>query len=74
MAVSTVRGLCADGRLAGAYRREHREWRVPRTALRAYQDAEAERHYARPGPALGRRPRDLGSWRRIAAEADNADS
>lgn len=34
-AVSTVRTWCADGRLPGAKRLRGREWRVPRSALRA---------------------------------------
>ncbi|CAN5212861.1 hypothetical protein BH18GEM1_BH18GEM1_22450 [soil metagenome] len=45
LSASTVRGYCAAGTLA-AYRRAGREWRVPRPAVRAYLDAERERHVA----------------------------
>ena len=37
-ATSTVRTWCNSKRLAGAYRLNGRDWRVPRAALRAFLD------------------------------------
>src|SRR5688500_2017822 len=39
---STLRALCERGALAGAYRQNGREWRVPPAAIRAYQAAQRE--------------------------------
>ena len=37
-AVSTVRSWCNSKRIAGAYRLNGRDWRIPRTALRRFLD------------------------------------
>lgn len=68
VSVSTVRGLCQRGDLAG-YRRAGREWRVSRDALAAYQRAEAERHRRQRAGSAGapRRPVSLAAWRREGA-------
>jgi excisionase family DNA binding protein len=36
----TIRAYCAAGLLPGAYRMRGRQWRIPRTALEAFQAAE----------------------------------
>lgn len=41
---STVRGWCAANKIEGAYRLNGREWRIPRTSLRTYQEAQARTH------------------------------
>ena len=43
-AASTVRTWCAEGRLPGARRLRGREWRIPRSALRALLEDDE------PGP------------------------
>ena len=54
-APSTIRTWCAQGRLPGAYRCRGREWRVPRSALRALR---------RNHELVDRdTPVDLGAWR-----------
>lgn len=64
---STVRRLCRDGAIDGAYRLG-RAWRVPRAALRAYLDGQREAHREVQARAEAERPRlrsaDLGAWRR----------
>jgi hypothetical protein len=42
----TVRGWCNTGLIEGAYRLRHRQWRIPRGALRAFQAAELKAHQA----------------------------
>ncbi len=39
-AVSTVRTWCNSARIAGAYRLNGRDWRVPQAALRKFLDAQ----------------------------------
>ena len=60
---STVRDYCRRRLLPGAYRQRGREWRVPRSAVLAFQRAEAEPK--RPARVSARRAEepDLGSWR-----------
>ena len=57
-----VRAWCRAGHLAGAYRLNGREWRIPPAGLRAYLDAERngrrKMHTRRRGGAV-----DLASWR-----------
>jgi excisionase family DNA binding protein len=55
---STVRGWCAAGELR-AYRFRGREWRIPATALREFQDREAD-----PGDLDGDDD-DLSGWREL---------
>jgi excisionase family DNA binding protein len=59
-APSTCRTWCAAGRFPGAYRLQGREWRIPRSALRALRDAPEEPPRRQDGTV------DLGSWRRAA--------
>jgi excisionase family DNA binding protein len=63
---STIRSWCAAGQIE-AYKLNNREWRIPREALRAYQDAQSPNKVDngkgfRPG-----REYDLGSWRKLKA-------
>jgi len=59
-----VRGWCRMGRLPGAYRlRGTREWRIPRAAVRAFQEAEAAAYHQRPPRPGDGGPVDLGAWR-----------
>lgn len=63
---STIRTWCGNGLLPGAYRmRGSREWRVPRDAIQAMQQAESERHRTPRQPARRTTagPADLGAWR-----------
>lgn len=72
---STVREYARDGLLPGSYRQRGREWRIPHTAIAAFQAAES----ARPKPggmAEGKMPSgrtlpasavDLGAWRKERA-------
>ncbi len=59
---STVRDYCRAGLLPGAYRQRSKEWRIPRSAIRAFQRKEAE-----PKQQTRRRVSgdvvDLGAWR-----------
>lgn len=57
---STIRWWCASGLLAGAYRLNGREWRIPRDALRAL--ATASRIPRASAPARGGSLK-LGAWR-----------
>ncbi len=59
----TVRGWITSGRLR-AYKLNGREYRIPRDALRAFQDSERHRSEPRRTPA---EPVDLGAWRGVAA-------
>ncbi len=63
-APGTVATWCRDGRLPGAYRLHGREWRVPRSALRALRDAPG-----RPAADAPAEPADLGAWRRVRVRA-----
>lgn len=64
-AVSTVRGWLISGALAG-YKLNGRDWRIPRSALRAYLDRQSETS----GPeSADAGPVDLGSWRKIRGGA-----
>lgn len=67
---STVREYARAGRLPGSYRQRGREWRVPRSAIEAFRQAEATTMYAEPEPSEPEST-DLGSWRR-AYDADAA--
>ncbi len=59
---STIRNWCGSGLIMGAYRLNRREWRIPREAIRAFQD----RHLAQTAAPIPRRkPVDIGAWRRI---------
>jgi hypothetical protein len=46
----TVRAYCATGVLKGAYRFRHRQWRIPRAALEAFQAAERKAHERNGAP------------------------
>ena len=58
-----VRGWCRTGRLEGAYRLRGREWRVPRSALRAFLQAQATKE-REPRPNRQTQGVDLAAWRR----------
>ncbi len=61
-AVSTIRTWCNSKKLAGAYRLNRRDWRVPRASLRAFLDAqgrEVDRDQVHGGDA------DWGDWRTL---------
>lgn len=60
----TVRAWCARGEIPGAYLLNHREWRIPRAALRAYLDRQGNQRTTGNADAAG--SVDLGSWRRYA--------
>lgn len=62
-APSTVRTWCAEGRLPGAKRLRGREWRIPRSALRALLEDETPE---RPSSAerLDVPKGGLAAWRR----------
>ena len=63
--VSTVRGWCASGAVAGAYKLNGRDWRIPPAALRNYLDAQASGAKANgPRTRAGRAP-DVGGWRKL---------
>lgn len=64
-APSTVRGWCAAGRLAGAYRCAGREWRIPTAALDAIRSAANPKPTARHD--LDDTVVDLGAWRNMGA-------
>jgi hypothetical protein len=53
---STLRGWIERGDFPGAYKLHHREWRVPRSALDAFQQAQ------RAGGSP-KAPADLSAWR-----------
>ncbi len=62
---ATARGWCEAGRFSGAYRMHgSREWRVPPSAVEAFDVAERQRS-KRPlaTQRAGRRPVNLGAWR-----------
>lgn len=68
-APSTIRGWCESKLLPGAYRNRGREWRIPRAAVRAYQEQERQRP---GGPAsrsassrTGAGAGSLADWRDI---------
>lgn len=54
----TIRAWCQRGEMAGAYRLNKKEWRIPRASVRAYLDAQAKQ-----GRVVNAGPVDLGSWR-----------
>ena len=54
-----IRSWCARAEIQGAYRLNGREWRIPRTSLRQYLDAQAQQ---KRDVVAG--PVNLGSWRR----------
>ena len=68
-APSTVRGWLIEGDLRG-YKLNGRSWRVPRSALRQYLDAQA----ARPAslPAADTDPVDISAWRTVQAQGTRA--
>lgn len=43
---STVRAWCAAGSFPGAYRLNGRQWRIPRSAIAAFQQQQRERKSA----------------------------
>lgn len=68
---TTIRGWCARGQLPGCYRLNGREWRIPRVALAALLQAQANGPGRRNAPADPRRtPPDLGRWRRTYAKGE----
>ncbi len=56
---STLREWCRAGEIPSAYRLRGREWRIPRSGLRAFLDGQGD-HLPRKAP---RRPQGLGLWR-----------
>lgn len=55
----TVRGWLVAGALRG-YKLNHRDWRVPRSALREYLDAQRRPNDPTPDGDV-----DLGAWRTV---------
>lgn len=63
---STVRGWLIAGDIPEAYKLQGREWRIPRGALRAFLDRQANGD-GNPGRGTGRRSTaKLSDWRRQA--------
>lgn len=64
---STVRAYARDGLLPGAYRQRGREWRIPRSAIRAFQTSEAKSEPRPPSSTRRADPEtaDLGAWRKV---------
>lgn len=60
---STVRGWCIDGRLR-AYKLNHREWRVPRDAVREYLDNQ-KNSSGRQVTRTNGKAADLSAWRNV---------
>jgi hypothetical protein len=60
-AASTIRGWCEAGRFSGAYKLNGREWRIPPSALEAFE--AQERRYERPSGVRGGRAQSLSDWR-----------
>jgi hypothetical protein len=67
-APSTVRAVLEAGELPEAYRHRGREWRVPRAAVLAYEQRQAETHAATPRRRTPSRtsPGDPWGLRRLA--------
>ena len=63
---STVRGWVERGDFPGAYKLHGKEWRVPVSAVEAFQDRE--RDAAQRGRHGGSRAK-LSEWRRVTREA-----
>lgn len=59
---STIRQWLESGRLEG-YKLLGREWRVPLTAVAAFQDRQRQGPECRGSPACG--VRSLGDWRKV---------
>src|SRR5713101_6101688 len=53
----TIRGWCQRGEIAGAYRLNKKEWRIPRASLREYLDAHGAKRGEQNAETV-----DLGSW------------
>ena len=63
-AVSTVRGWCASGVIAGIYKLNGRDWRIPPAALRAFLDGQGR------GTRIGSKARNgkaptISNWRNL---------
>jgi hypothetical protein len=59
----TVRGWCEAGLFEHAYRNRGREWRIPRAALRVFQDRQRTvKEAVSPRPSRPRRS-SLSDWR-----------
>jgi Helix-turn-helix domain len=61
---STVRGWVERGDFPGAYKLNGKEWRVPASGVKAFQDAQRT---GRQGHESGRRAPRLSRWRRVGA-------
>jgi excisionase family DNA binding protein len=73
--VSTVRTLCANGAIPGAYKLNRRDWLIPAAGLTAF--LEQQQMSPNPGPEAPpmpqrRRPVDLGAWRRLPTPPEAA--
>ena len=62
-APSTIRGWCIDGRLRG-YKLNHREWRVPRGAVRDYLENQRNGS-GRQARRTNGHPADLSAWKNV---------
>jgi hypothetical protein len=63
---TTIRGYCAAGLFPGAYLNQGHEWRIPRAAIRAYQERERRRGQSARGTSAapsGERSVSLSDWR-----------
>jgi hypothetical protein len=62
---STVRLWCEKGYLPGSYRLAGREWRVPQSAIAAFQGKQsADAKRLRPDPTPAGETGNLGDWRK----------
>jgi hypothetical protein len=65
---SPIRAWCASGRLEG-YKLNSREWRIGRSALRAYQDQQRQNPIHNEKSFRTGREVDLAAWRKVRREA-----
>lgn len=61
---STVRGWVERGDFPGAYKLHGKEWRVPTSGVKAFQDGQSRGRHTSCGRGASR----LTRWRQVAAE------
>ena len=61
-AASTIRGWCEAGRFPGAYKLHKREWRIPASAIEAFEADQRER----AAGGRGRAVHSLSDWRHVS--------
>ena len=65
---STVREYCRRKLLPGSYRQQGREWRIPRSAIRAFQSAQASPPPEQRAQRRAASTVDIGAWRKELEE------